>query len=134
MADSMVLNKNIENMKIQHFTMAENLLIGLIPHFKGLSEKSAKKMINKLDITAFNLSKEFFKLQEKDYERCMKLEEKIIKKQKKAVKKAANKSKIAMMLGTNKPKNLIAIPEKTATTAKKPLKKPFKKADKIKIS
>ncbi len=128
-----ILPKNLKpiEMKIEKYALAENLLLGLMPKFKGLSEKSAKKMIDKLDKTAFNLSNIFFKLQKKDYLISEKKEKKAIKIQKKEAKKALIKEKINLMLGTEKPKNMIAIPEKTL---KKQSKKPVEKPVKIKLS
>lgn len=114
-------------MKIEKYAFAESLLLGLLPKFKGLSEKSAKKMVNKLDKTAIILTDKFFKLQKTDFLNFEKKEKKAIKLQKKEDKAIAKKEKINLMLGTIKPKNMIVIPEKTAT------KKVTKRPEKIKI-
>jgi hypothetical protein len=131
-----ILSPNLEtiDMKIEKYALAENILLGLLPKFKGLSEKSAKKMVDELDRTSVKLTKHFFCLQELDLKKILKKEKKEIKSQKKEAKKAAIKEKINLMLGTEKPKDLIVIPEKTKTTSSKRVTSKSKNISNIKLS
>ncbi len=84
--------------------MAESLENDLLQHFRGLSEKSAIKMINKVESSVKVLVKKFEKLLEDDSDNLEDTEKKEAKKLKKEskqqkilVKKAEINAKIAMI-------------------------------------
>jgi esterase/lipase len=91
-------------MKNDYKLMAEHIGDGILLHFKGLTKKSAIKMIKTVESTAAHLVKKFQKLLEDDSENLDDSEKKEakeinkeLKKQKKAIKKADQKAKIAIV-------------------------------------
>ncbi len=116
-------------MKIDKKVMAIGIADDLLPKFKGLSEKSASKMIKSIDEIAKSLTKRFYKLQEKDCDYCCKMEKKLIKKENKMIKKAEKRAKIARIIATDKPMALITVHEpkkQPLIKAKKNIKNPIK--------
>ncbi len=115
-------------MKIDEKMMALNLSDEILPMFKGLSEKSASKMINSIEKKSISLVKRFYKLQERDNEFCRKMEKKILKRKKKAIDTAERKAKIEKILATEKPVSLLALPENKKPVLKKALKPKVKQS------
>jgi Sec-independent protein translocase protein TatA len=80
-------------MKNGNKLMAENLENDLLQHFRGLSEKSAVKMINKIESSVVRLAKKFQKLIEDDKDNLEDIEKKEAKKLKKESKKQEKEAK-----------------------------------------
>jgi hypothetical protein len=96
-------------------TVAESLLV----NFRGLSEKSASKMIKSIEYIAKSLAKKFYKLQSNDCRKVEKNEKKLMKKVDKEVKKEKIKAKVALIIATEKPKSMLAMPLETKLSTKK---------------
>lgn len=112
-------------MKIDKKLMESDLSDVMLPMFKGLSEKSASKMIKSIEEKAKNLVKRFYKLQQRDNEYCRMMEKKILKNNKKEIEIAERKAKIEKILATEKPVSLLALPDN--------IKPVLKKASKTKV-
>ena len=79
-------------------------------------------MIKSIEEKVMSLVKRFYKLQERDNVACCKTEKKILKKKQKAVEMTEKKAKIQIILATEKPVSLLALPENKMPLLKKPSK------------
>jgi hypothetical protein len=110
-------------MKTENKEMAQRLAEKLLLDFKGLSAKSASKMIQSIEKVAKTLSKKFHNLQANDCEKVANKDEKLMKKVKKAVKKEKIKAKVAQIIATEKPKSMLELPLGVKNSSKRVLPK-----------